>query len=295
MGEGHEVVAVVTQPDRRAGRGRELQASPVKREAQAENILVLQPERARGEAFLEQLRELEPDVSVVVAYGQLLGRDVLELPRHGSINVHASLLPKLRGAAPINWAVARGEAETGVTIMRMVEAMDAGPVLLQVAEPIGSDETATDLWTRLSEIGAAALIEALAYLEFGELEAEEQDDSKATYAPRITREDARVNWSQDAVSVERLIRGMDAVPGAWTTWRESNLKLFRPRPVPDHEHDAEPGTVLDADASDPARGLLVACGSGAVHVREVQPAGRRRMTAAEWVRGRGPESGERFD
>lgn len=295
LGEGHDVLAVVTQPDRPAGRGRELQASPVKRLAQAEHIPVLQPERARDAGFVEQIRRLEPDISVVVAYGQLLTPEVLELPRHGSINAHASLLPKLRGAAPINWAIVRGESETGVTVMRMVEAMDAGPILLQIAEPIGPDETATDLWTRLSEISAAALVETLARLEFGGLEAEEQDDALATYAPRITREDARIEWALDAESVDRLIRGMDAVPGAWTTWAGSNLKVFRPRPVPGHGHGAEPGTILDADAHDPARGLLVACGSGAVHLREVQPAGRRRMTSAEWVRGRGPKAGERFE
>lgn len=294
LGEGHEVVAVVTQPDRPAGRGRELQASPVKREALAERIPVLQPERARDPEFVETLARLEPELSVVVAYGQILPLEVLELPTHGSINAHASLLPKLRGAAPINWAIVRGETETGVSVMRMVERMDAGPVLLQVVEPIGPDERATDLWSRLSEVGAAALVETLARMEFGEIEAVPQDESSATYAPRITREDARVDWSADAVTVDRLIRGMDAVPGAWTLWREQNLKVFRPRPVPDHAHGAEPGTILDADANDPAQGLLVACGRGAVHVREVQPAGRRRMTSVEWVRGRGPETGERL-
>src|SRR5690606_83163 len=156
LGEGHDVVGVVTQPDRPAGRGRTVQAPPVKRVALEEGIPVLQPERARGDAFLAQLRALEPDISVVVAYGQILRREVLELPPLGSINVHASLLPELRGAAPINWAIIRGYRETGVTIMRMVERMDAGPILYQVRVPIAEDERAGDLWTRLSEVGAAA-------------------------------------------------------------------------------------------------------------------------------------------
>ena len=295
LGEGHDVVGVVTQPDRPAGRGRTVQAPPVKRVALEEGIPVLQPERARGDAFLAQLRALEPDISVVVAYGQILRREVLELPPLGSINVHASLLPELRGAAPINWAIIRGYRETGVTIMRMVERMDAGPILYQVRVPIAEDERAGDLWTRLSEVGAAALVQALALLEIGEIEEVEQDESKATYAPRLTRQDARVDWSLDAVSVDRTIRGMDPVPGAWTTWNGRELKLFRPRPVPDHTHDASPGTILEADGHDPTQGIFVACGRGGIYIREVTPAGRRRMTAAEWVRGRGPRTGDRFE
>src|SRR5690606_28280355 len=270
-------------------------APPVKRVALEEGIPVLQPERARGDAFLAQLRALEPDISVVVAYGQILRREVLELPPLGSINVHASLLPELRGAAPINWAIIRGYRETGVTIMRMVERMDAGPILYQVRVPIAEDERAGDLWTRLSEVGAAALVQALALLEIGEIEEVEQDESKATYAPRLTRQDARVDWSLDAVSVDRTIRGMDPVPGAWTTWNGRELKLFRPRPVPDHTHDASPGTILEADEHDPTQGIFVACGRGGIYIREVTPAGRRRMTAAEWVRGRGPRTGDRFE
>src|SRR5690606_30408622 len=169
LGEGHDVVGVVTQPDRPAGRGRVLQAPPIKVVARDEGLLVLQPERARGPEFLERIAALEPELSVVVAYGQILRREVLDAPALGSINVHASLLPELRGAAPINWAIIRGHERTGITIMRMVEEMDAGPVLLQVAEPIGPDETAADLTARLSEVGAAALVEALMLLEAGEL------------------------------------------------------------------------------------------------------------------------------
>jgi len=295
LGEGHDVVGVVTQPDRAAGRGRVLRPPPVKQLAEQEGLPVLQPERARGEAFLDRIRALDPEVSVVVAYGQILTREVLEAPPLGSINVHASLLPELRGAAPINWAIIRGHTETGVTVMRMVEQMDAGPILVQHREPIGPDERASDLAVRLSELGAAALVEALALLEAGLLEAVEQDHSRATYAPRLLREHARIDWSLDAEAVARWIRGLDEVPGGWTTWGGEEVKVYRPLPEPGHVHDAAPGTILDVRPRDPAAGLLVACGRGAVWIREVKPAGKRRMLTVEWLRGRGPAPGDRFE
>jgi len=285
---------VVTQPDRPAGRGRVLQTPPVKRVALAEGIPVLQPERARGPEFEAQVRELAPELSVVVAYGQILKREILDLPPRGSINVHASLLPELRGAAPINWAIIRGHEVTGVTVMRMVERMDAGPVILQVQEPILPDESASDLANRLSELGAQALVEALALIEVGEAREVEQDESRATYAPRLEREDARIDWGLDAVEVSRWIRGLDEVPGGWSTVRGREVKVYRPLPAPEWEHAEEPGTVLRAEANDPTEGVLVACGRGAVWVREVKPAGKRRMTASEWVRGRGVAVGDRF-
>ena len=294
LGEGHDVLAVVTQPDRPAGRGRALRPSPVKVYALEESLPVLQPERARGDEFMQQLRELAPDISIVVAYGQILRRDVLDVPAHGSINVHASLLPELRGAAPINWAIKLGHDMTGVTIMRMIEQLDAGPILHQVSEPIGPDENAADLWGRLSEIGAEALIEAMALLELGDLQEVPQDDAQATFAPRLTRDSTRMDWRDDAIAVGRHIRAMDALPGAWTLHRGEELKLFRPLPEPEFTHDAEPGTVLEVAGTDVAEGMRVACGTGAVLVREVKPAGKRRMTTAEWVRGRGIDARERL-
>lgn len=294
LGEAHDVVGVVTQPDRPAGRGRSLRPSPVKLLAQEESLPVLQPEQARGTEFMNALRALAPELSVVVAYGQILKREVLDLPPLGSINVHASLLPELRGAAPINWAIRLGHEHTGVTIMRMVERMDAGPILHQVVEPIGEDETGSDLWLRLSEIGAEALIEALALVEVGEIAEVEQDESRATYAPRITRETARVDWHDNAVAVGRHIRALDAVPGAWTAHRGDDLKVYRPLPEPHYAHREQPGTVLHTDGTDEAEGMRIACTTGALLVREVKPAGRRRMNTAEWVRGRGIEAGERL-
>ena len=295
LGEGHDVMAVVTQPDRPAGRGRGVRPTPVKRLAEEEGVPVLQPDRARGGDFLARLGAFHADASIVVAYGQILPRDVLDVPARGSLNVHASLLPELRGAAPIQWAIARGHDRTGVTVMRMVERMDAGPILHQVPEPILPEETAVELATRLSEIGAEALIEALALLETDQLKAVEQDESKVSFAPRIGHEDARIDWSTDAVTAGRLMRAMDDVPGAWARWQGEEVKLFRPRPEPAEVVSAAPGTVLEADGIDPADGIRIACGRGSVRVREVKPAGRRRMLALEWVRGRGPRAGDRLD
>ena len=294
LGEGHDVVAVVTQPDRQRGRGQSLSPSPVKEFAENESLVVLQPDRARAPEFVDVVTRLKPDLNVVVAYGQILSRGLLAAPARGSVNVHASLLPELRGAAPINWAIIRGHARTGITTMRMVEELDAGPILMQVEEPILPGETATDLAVRLSELGAETLIETLAIMEFGELTEREQDHAASTYAPRLTREDARVPWSDPALDVANRIRGLDAVPGAWTLHRDETLKVYRPQ-VADGGRTGEPGTVLEVEPSHAEEGLLVACGEGAVWVREVKPAGRRRMTSAEWLRGRAAEPGDRFE
>jgi methionyl-tRNA formyltransferase len=266
----------------------------VKAIALDEGIPVAQPDRARGPEFEAWLRECAPDLSVVVAYGQILPRAILDLPTGGSINLHASLLPELRGAAPIQWAIARGLNTTGVTVMRMAEQMDAGPILLQVAEPIGADETAAELTQRLSEVGAEILVEALALMEVDAIEEHAQDDSIATFAPRITRDYAHVDWNRDCVLVGCHIRAFDDVPGAWTIHGAEELKLYRPKPAPDVNHSADPGTVLDVERADAAHGLLIACATGGVWVRELQAAGKRRMTTVEWLRGRRLAEGTRF-
>ncbi len=290
--EGHDVVGVVTQPDRPAGRGRQLRGSAVKQVALEEGgYPVLTPDRPRGEDFLASLRALAPDLSVVVAYGHILPKDVLDLPPRGSINVHASLLPGLRGAAPINWAIARGLEVTGVTVMRMVEGMDAGPILFQAEEPIGPDQTATELTARLSEIGAAALVEALALLQTGGIEEREQDERLATYAPKVDRATARIDWDRGSIEIANHVRGMDEVPGAWTLLAGQPLKLFRPEPEPG-ARPADPGVVVAAEA---AAGLRVATGDGEVAFAEVQPPGRRRMPVRDWIAGRQVSVGDRFE
>ena len=205
--EGHFVVAVVTRPDRPAGRGRHLTASPVKEEAEREGIQVLQPENPNAPAFLATLRELAPDLSIVVAYGALLSEELIALPRFGTINVHASLLPELRGAGPVNWAIIRGHERSGVTIMRIVRQLDAGPVLYRVESRFPDDITAGELSERLSEMGAAALVEALAQMEAGTLPEVDQDHARATYAPKLDRETARLDWSLAAREIDRFLMG----------------------------------------------------------------------------------------
>lgn len=287
--EGFEVVAVVTRPDRPAGRGRRPRTSAVKSVALDLGIEIFDPERPIGDDFLQRIRALEADLSVVVAYGHILGRDVLAAPRMGSINVHASLLPELRGAAPINWAIARGHEKTGVTIMRMVKEMDAGAIIHQVEEPILSDETASELSIRLSELGAEALVEALALLSEGAANEREQDHAAATFAPKIDRETAHIDWYRPALEISRHVRAMDEVPGAWSTLMGEGLKLFRPRVESWAGSRSAPGSVLSVDG-----GLLVSAGKGAVGFAEVQPAGGRRMSAADWLRGHQVEIGAKL-
>ena len=306
---GHEVVAVVTRPDRPSGRGRKLGPSPVKEFARSRGWPVLTPETPRDDAFLEAASRARPHISVVVAYGRILSRRLLNLPALGSVNVHASLLPALRGAAPINWAVVRGHAETGVTVMRMVEEMDAGPVLAQARTPIGLEDTASTVANRLSEMAAPLLVDTLAKLEAGRVREVEQDHGAATYAPKVDRTVARIDWTRDARSVANLIRGMDASPGAWALLSGQPVKLFRPVALNDRGGGADggrggdaggraraattrPGQVLPAcDALD----LVVATGDGAVGVGEVQPPGKRRMASSAWLRGRRAGTVDRFE
>ncbi len=309
--EGFEIVGVVTQPDRPAGRGRKLTPSPVKEVALQAGFPVLTPDRPRGDDFADSIRALEPDISVVVAYGHILRPEILEIPPMGSINVHASLLPELRGAAPINWAIARRHEVTGVTIMRMAEAMDAGAIIHRVEEPILPDETAGELTLRLSELGAQALVEGLALLAAGAAEEVGQEHDAATFAPKIDRETARVDWVRAAADVAAHVRAMDPVPGAWSRLDDAPVKLFRPAVWTAEEleslraqglptnggpkvarGDSPPGMVVAATADD---GVVVATGEGGVSFAEVQPPGKRRMDAADWINGRGVDPGQRFD
>jgi methionyl-tRNA formyltransferase len=285
---------VMTQPDARRSRRGGAEPSPVAR-ASAELGLPCEAVEnvSTGEAFA-RLQAAAPDIVVVVAFGQLLKQRVLDLPRYGCINLHPSSLPKYRGAAPVQRAVMEGVVESGLTVMQLVRKMDAGPILLQVAEPIGADETAAELTQRLSEVGAEILVEALALMEVDAIEEHEQDDSIATFAPRITRDYAHVDWNRDCVLVGCHIRAFDDVPGAWTIHGAEELKLYRPKPAPDVNHSADPGTVLDVERADAAHGLLIACATGGVWVRELQAAGKRRMTTVEWLRGRRLAEGTRF-
>jgi methionyl-tRNA formyltransferase len=285
--EGQDVVAVVTQPDRPQGRSRStLVPSPVKALAAGESIPVLQPERPRGAEFIAQLRALEPDLSIVVAYGHILSQEIIDLPRLGTLNIHASLLPRWRGAAPIQAAMLEGDAETGVSIMRMVLALDAGPVLFEERTAIGPEETAGDLTERLAAMGAEALVETLALMELGEIHEKPQDESFVTYAPKIDRNSARLDFTRPALNVARAIRAFDPKPGAWAAVRGGEVRLYGARVLADRR--GEPGEVLEVGEM----GMIVACATGAVAVEQVHPAGKRRLAALDWAQGRGIAVGD---
>jgi methionyl-tRNA formyltransferase len=281
------VCGVVTQPDKPQGRSRsQLVAPPVKVAAQAEGIPVLQPTRPVGDVFATSLHRLEPDLGIVVAYGHILRPEILSIPQRGMINVHASLLPRFRGAAPIQHAILKGETETGISIMQMEEGLDSGPVLHRLTTPIAPDETFGSLAARLADLGAAALVEALSLIPGGLARAQPQDESRATYAPKIDREMARLAWELDATTLERQVRAFDPVPGAWTMLNGCMVKLFGAKEVPG---TGEPGSVLAAGER-----LVIAAGRGALALQEVQPAGRTRIPVAAWVRGRGIAAGQRL-
>jgi methionyl-tRNA formyltransferase len=291
IGEGFDVVGVVTQPDRPVGRSRStVAASPVKNIAADEGIPLLQPERPRGDEVLSQLAKLKPELSVVVAYGHILPKVVIDLPPRGTVNIHASLLPALRGAAPIQAAIREGRAETGVTIMRMVPALDAGPIILQARTAVLDDETYGELSLRLSELGALTLIEALSLIELGGAREEPQDERRATYAPKIDRASTWIDWSASASTVCRLIRSLDPKPGGLTVLRGTEVKLFGAKLAPRVASTAA-GQIVAIDDD----GLVVACGDGAARVTVVQPAGKRRLAPNDWARGRGAVVGDRFD
>jgi methionyl-tRNA formyltransferase len=290
-----DVTAVVCQPDRPAGRGLELTPPPVKARALALGLTVEQPTKLRTGAFAQWLREQQVDVALVVAYGRILPKDVLEAPRLGCVNVHASLLPKYRGAAPITWAVVHGEAESGVTLMKMDEGMDTGDMLERFASPIDPDETAGELSERLSALGALAVRRGLPkYVARGYV-AEPQDHARATSAPILEKEDGRIAFDKPARAVHDHVRGMTPWPGAFTTRSGKTVKIHATRvcDVPEPKTGdtrAAPGTVVFADKTR----VLVACGDRGVELVRVQLEGRKAITSGEWFVGRGVQSGDQL-
>ncbi len=285
-----EVIAVVTQPDKPAGRGKRLTQPPVKVLAKEYNLPVLQPEKIKDPNFLEKLRVFAPDAIVVAAYGKILPKEILEIPPHGCINVHASLLPKFRGAAPINWAIICGEKETGITIMQMDEGMDTGDILLMEAIPIGPDETAGELHDRLSQLGAKLIIEALKGLKEGKIKPKKQPEEGVSYAPMLKKEDGFLDFLQPAEELARLIRGLDPWPSAYAYFRGKLIKFFKPKVV--HEKvQAVPGEIVKADEE----GLLIATSKDLLLVKEVQVEGKKRMPVKEFIKGWRPRPGERIE
>jgi methionyl-tRNA formyltransferase len=275
---GHEVTVVFTQPDRPKGRGQSPAASPVKIAAERLGIPLYQPERVRRPEVVEEIRSLQPEVMVVVGYGQIIPQAILDVPASGIINVHASLLPKYRGAAPIQWAIARGETRTGVTTMRIDAGLDTGDMLLKAETDIGEEETAEELSVRLAALGAELLGRTLAGLST--IKPEKQDHSQATLAPILRKEDGRIDWTQPAREIANRVRGFQPWPGCYTLWRGKRLAIWRAR------------ACAGSGKAGEIRGTQVGCGDGALELVEVQPEGKKRMTAEAFLRGHQVKDGE---
>lgn len=278
--ETDEVVAVVTQPDREKGRGRKVVPSPVKEFALQHNLVVFQPKKVNDESFYENLRTLQPDLIIVVAYGQILPKSILDIPRHGAINVHASLLPKYRGASPIAWAILKGEKKTGVTTIKMDEGMDTGDILLQKEIILGERETFETLHDRLALLGEEVLMETLERMERGDLTPIPQDHSEATFAPPFKKEDGRIDWKKEAGEIDRQIRALNPWPGTYTEWKGRLLKIFSGE-VRQRMSKGEAGRVVWVGADF----IEVETGNGSLLIKEVQLEGKRRMSVKEFLSG----------
>jgi methionyl-tRNA formyltransferase len=289
LADGHEVVAVWTQPDRPSGRGNKITRSPVKEFALKHHLTVHQPAKIRNEAALELFASHDADAAVVVAYGRILPATFLRAPRRGCINVHFSLLPQYRGAAPVNWAIVRGERETGVTTMQIVEELDAGAILLQRETVIGEMETAPELMARLSMMGAELLSETLMRLD--EIEPHEQSEEKATFAPILKKEDGLIDWALDAAQIERRVRGFQPWPNAYTQYNSQRLVIWRASVASDDQERGREGEIMKAHGDE----LIVACGDQTLlHLHEVQPEGKRRMSVRDFLNGARVRVGESF-
>lgn len=286
----HQVVGVVTQPDKPKGRGKEIQMSPVKETALRHGISVYQPVRARDEAFVEEMRALKPDVMVVIAFGQILSRELLEVPAYGCINIHASLLPAYRGAAPIQWAVINGDKETGITTMMMDVGMDTGDMLEKTVVTLDEKETGGSLFDRLSLLGGELILSTLEKLEQGTLIRTPQEHEKATYVKKIPKSLGDIDWTMDAASIERLIRGLNPWPSAYTRWNGKMLKLWEAEVLPDSGL-GRCGEVLEADGDR----LTVKTGDGVLKINSLQLEGKKRMDTAAFLRGYPVEAGSMME
>lgn len=288
---GHEVVAVVTQPDRPSGRGRAIHESPVKQLAAKLGLPVYQPQKIREQESISQIKSYAPlDVIVVAAFGQIIPQAILDIPKHGSINVHASLLPKYRGAAPIHYAIMKGETKTGVTTMLMDAGLDTGDILLMKEVEISSEETTGELEQKLAKAGAELLIETLEKLERGEITPKQQDDSQATIARSLKREQGEIDWNEPAKEIVNLIRAFSPRPGAFTKLGKTLLKVYKARITDTIAEGNRPGEVVDIKKDE----IIVATGEGVVSLIEVQPENRQRMSGGEYARGSRLKPGDVF-
>ncbi len=283
----HRVVAVVTQKDKKQGRHLAIKAPPVKVAAQKLNLTVLQPEDIDSENFIRQLKSLEPDLFVVVSYGKILGTKLLSLPHLYSINLHASLLPKYRGAAPINWVLLKGETETGVTVIKMNEKMDAGEIITQEKVVISESDTAMSLGEKLKNKGADLIVEVLRLIDSKKAQFKPQNDEGATFAPLLKKEDGKISWSEPAVSIHNKIRALQPWPGAWCLLNERTVKLWKTKII-DVDSDKKPGEVIDINKE----GIIVSLGKGSILIEELQLSSGKRMMAQDFVLGHRLKEGD---
>jgi methionyl-tRNA formyltransferase len=288
----HEIILVVTQPDKPSGRSKQPVAPPLKQWAQKRNIAVAQPERARNEEFVQQLRDLAPDAIAVVAYGQILPRAILELSPKGCVNAHFSLLPRWRGAAPVQHALLAGDTVTGVTTQWMAEKLDSGDVILRREMEIGPGETTGDLWARLTPLGAETLRDTMRLIEQGQAPREPQNEDEITWAPQLSREDGHIDWNQTAQQIVNRVRAVNPWPGAWCEFRGATLKIWRASSVDASSAEqvsGSPGKILNSNNE-----VLVGTSEGTVRLEEVQAEGRPRLSAADWARGARLEDGQKL-
>lgn len=290
---GHEITAVVTQPDKPKGRGRQMQFPPVKECAVRHGIRVLQPVKIKTPEAVEELRQIEADLFVVAAFGQILSSEILHMPRFGCVNIHASLLPKYRGAAPIQWAILNGETQTGVTIMQMDEGLDTGDMLTKVTVPITDQDTGDSLHDKLMEAGAKLIVDTLPLIEEGKVTPEKQNDAESCYASRLSKELGRIDWSKSAGELARLVRGLNSWPGSYTTFRGKNLKIWEAEAdeaASAGQDETAPGTVVEVTKEV----IRVQTGEGLLVVKSVQPEGKKRMQVKDYLLGYQIKTGERL-
>lgn len=278
--EGHEVVAVVTQPDKPKGRGKKLAMPPVKELALKYDIPVYQPLKAREESFVDTLKEINPELIVVVAFGQILPKSILDIPKYGCVNVHASLLPRYRGAAPLNWVIINGEEKTGVTTMYMDEGLDTGDMILKSEIPLDDKITAGELHDKMMIDGAKVLKETIDLIEKGEAPREKQSNENTCYSPIMNKSLGNINWNKSAIDIHNLVRGINPWPSAYTTYEGQTMKIWKTKVI-DKNSDKDPGTIISVDKE----GINVSTSEGIVQIKEIQMAGKKRMEVPEYIKG----------
>lgn len=278
--EGHEVVAVVTQPDKPKGRGKKLAMPPVKELALKYDIPVYQPLKAREESFVDTLKEMNPELIVVVAFGQILPKSILDIPKYGCVNVHASLLPRYRGAAPLNWVIINGEEKTGVTTMYMDEGLDTGDMILKSEIPLDDEITAGELHDKMMIDGAKVLKETIDLIEKGEAPREKQSNENTCYSPIMNKSLGNIDWKKSAIDIHNLVRGINPWPSAYTTYEGQTMKIWKTKVI-DKNSDKDPGTIISVDKE----GINVSTSEGILQIKEIQMAGKKRMEVPEYIKG----------